>query len=141
MRKTITIANKYDKIINKIEEKFDSQEFDYLITNLIKTYVELKDKNIDIIIFAELIKDFDVDIFDLINYVLIMHKNPNRSKCMPLPNLQCYNMSNIPQNAQNPNNMKNNVAEQNNIDKNNQDEDNKEDNSLPILDMGIDLTG
>lgn len=69
MKKTIQIADKYKPLMDYYDEKFDKEEFNHFITKLLITYKKMKDKNIDLITFSELIEFYDVDIIDLIKII------------------------------------------------------------------------
>lgn len=69
MRRTIQIGDKYKPLMDYYSEKFDKEEFNVFITKLLIAYKKMKDKNIDLIIFAELIEPYDIDIIDLIKLI------------------------------------------------------------------------
>lgn len=69
MRRTIQIGDKYKPLMDYYSEKFDKEEFNVFITKLLIAYKKMKDKNIDLITFAELIEPYDIDIIDLIKLI------------------------------------------------------------------------
>lgn len=69
MRKTIQIGDKYKPLMDYYSEQFDREEFNIFITKLLISYKKMKDKNIDLITFSELIEPYDVDIIDLIKLI------------------------------------------------------------------------
>lgn len=69
MRKTIQIGDKYKPLMDYYSEQFDKEEFNIFITKLLIAYKRMKDKNIDLITFSELIEPYQVDIIDLIKLI------------------------------------------------------------------------
>lgn len=69
MRRTIQIGDKYKPLMDYYSEKFDKEEFNIFITKLLIAYKKMKDKNIDLITFAELVEPYDIDIIDLIKLI------------------------------------------------------------------------
>jgi hypothetical protein len=69
MQRTIQIGDKYKPLMDYYSEQFDKEEFNVFITKLLIAYKKMKDKNIDLITFSELIEPYDVDIIDLIKLI------------------------------------------------------------------------
>ena len=80
MRRTIQIGDKYKPLMDYYSERFDKEEFNVFITNLLIAYKKMKDKNVDLITFSELIEPYDVDIIDLIQ---LIRENASLSNVIP----------------------------------------------------------
>jgi len=76
MRKTIQIGDKYEPLMDYYSKRFDKEEFNIFITRLLIAYKKMKDKNIDLITFSELIEPYNVDIIDLIK-LITEHAEPS----------------------------------------------------------------
>lgn len=77
MQRTIQIGDKYKSLMKWYNEQYDKEEFNVFFTKLLVAYKKMKDKNIDLIIFSELIEKYDVDIYDLIR---LLEENVNSKK-------------------------------------------------------------
>lgn len=67
MRRTIQIGDKYKDMIEKYELELDKEEFNMLITKLLKANQDLQNKNMDIFLVCELIDKYNLDFYSLIN--------------------------------------------------------------------------
>lgn len=77
MKRTITIGNKYKEMIDEYEDLYDKEEFSMLITKLLVSNKKLKDQNIDILMVADLIDNYNIDFFSLMN-CLSMCRNTSK---------------------------------------------------------------
>lgn len=66
MKRTIQIGNKYKEMMEEYEAEFDKEEFNIFITKLLVMSRELKNRKIDILVIADLIKTYNIDFFSLI---------------------------------------------------------------------------
>lgn len=69
MQRTIQIGDKYKPLMDYYSGLFDKEEFNVFFTQLLIAYKKMKDKNIDLITFSELVEPYDIDIIDLIKLV------------------------------------------------------------------------
>ena len=77
MKRTITIGDKYKALMSYYEMNYDKDEFNHLITKLLISYKKMKGKDIDIIMLADLMENYDVNIFDFMSYISSCKKNDN----------------------------------------------------------------
>ncbi len=144
MRRTIQIGDKYKPLMDYYSEKFDKEEFNVFITKLLIAYKKMKDKNIDLIIFAELIEPYDIDIIDLIKLITEnaeLKTAPNADSIM-ITKTSSFDKQEVPE-VQNSKviNIKN--KNRKSISDENKEEQHNSANTVadnPILRLGIDLS-
>lgn len=73
-RKIIKFGDKHDKLIKYYEKKYDEDEFNSFIIQLLTAYKEMKRKKIDLILLAELIKARPSDL-DTVDIMSLMQNN------------------------------------------------------------------
>lgn len=66
MQRTFNFSDKYNSLIREYDKKYDKKELDVLVVNLLKANKNLKDKDIDLLLIADLIVKFDVNLYSLI---------------------------------------------------------------------------
>lgn len=67
MKRTINIGDKYKNMIEEYEYMYDKEEFNMLITKLLSSNLKLKKLNIDLVVIADLIADYNIDFFTLMS--------------------------------------------------------------------------
>jgi len=144
MRRTIQIGDKYKPLMDYYSEKFDKEEFNVFITKLLIAYKKMKDKNIDLITFAELIEPYDIDIIDLIKLITEnaeLKTAPNADSIM-ITKTSCFDKQEVPE-VQNSKVINIENKNRKSISDENKEEQHNSANTVadnPILRLGIDLS-
>lgn len=144
MRRTIQIGDKYKPLMDYYSEKFDKEEFNVFITKLLIAYKKMKDKNIDLIIFAELIEPYDIDIIDLIKLITEnaeLKTAPNADSIM-ITKTSSFDKQEVPE-VQNSKVINIENKNRKSISDENKEEQHNSANTVadnPILRLGIDLS-
>lgn len=91
MKRTIHIGDKHKSVIEEYEMIYDKEEFNMLITKLLLANKTLRDKNIDILVVADLIDRYNIDFFALMNSISscrdsrqVNFVNPNEVENSPI---------------------------------------------------------
>lgn len=71
IKKTIRFSDKNEKIIKYFDKKFDEDEFNSFVIQLLTAYKDMKRKNIDLLFLSELIKSrpMNLDTLDIIGLI------------------------------------------------------------------------
>lgn len=144
MRRTIQIGDKYKPLMDYYSEKFDKEEFNVFITKLLIAYKKMKDKNIDLITFAELIEPYDIDIIDLIKLITEnaeLKTVPNADSII-ITKASSFDKQEVPE-AQNSKVINIENKNRKSISDENKEEQHNSTNTVadnPILRLGIDLS-
>jgi hypothetical protein len=144
MRRTIQIGDKYKPLMDYYSEKFDKEEFNVFITKLLIAYKKMKDKNIDLITFAELIEPYDIDIIDLIKLITEnaeLKTAPNADSIM-ITKTSSFDKQEVPE-VQNSKVINIENKNRKSISDENKEEQHNSANAVadnPILRLGIDLS-
>lgn len=144
MRRTIQIGDKYKPLMDYYSEKFDKEEFNVFITKLLIAYKKMKDKNIDLITFAELIEPYDIDIIDLIKLITEnaeLKTAPNADSIM-ITKTSSFDKQEVPE-VQNSKVINIENKNRKSISDENKEEQHNSANTVadnPILRLGIDLS-
>lgn len=119
MRKTIVIGDKYKPLMDYYSSCFNREEFNIFITKLLVAYKNMKDKNIDLIIFSDLVEPYEIDIIQLIKLI---------------DNMETKNENNKDKTKEQ------NINKEKTKEKETEFKKDKEKKETPILNLGIDLS-
>jgi len=144
MRRTIQIGDKYKPLMDYYSEKFDKEEFNVFITKLLIAYKKMKDKNIDLITFAELIEPYDIDIIDLIKLITenAELKTALNADSIMITKTSSFDKQEVPE-VQNSKAINIENKNRKSISNENKEEQHNSANTVadnPILRLGIDLS-